>query len=191
MTDSTAAVPVPKATPAPPAGPGALFVGFFTVGLMGFGGVLPWARRMIVEKRRWLTAQEFTELLAFCQFLPGPNICNMTVALGRRFHGLPGALAGLTGIMAAPMAIAIGLGVLYQQYGALPRVAGAVTGLAAAASGLVLATALKVGLPLRGRPLGLGLAGVTFAAIAVLRLPLVPTMLVLAPVSVLLHRARG
>ncbi len=187
MSDSIAA----GAPPTPPSGPTALFLGFLYVGMLGFGGVLPWARRMIVEQRRWLTAEEFTDQLAFCQFLPGPNICNMTIALGQRFHGLAGALAAMTGLMAAPVAIAIALGALYGRYGGLPVVAHAFAGLAAAGSGLILATAVKVGMPLRGKALGLGLAGVTLVGIAVLKLPLAPTMLTLAPISIWLHRARA
>ncbi len=70
-----------------------LFAGFFVVGVFGFGGVLPWARRLIVEQRRWLTQAEFNEMLGLCQFLPGGNIMNVTVALGSRFRGVPGAAA--------------------------------------------------------------------------------------------------
>jgi chromate transporter len=173
----------------PPSGPAALFIGFLGVGLLGFGGVLPFARRMIVEERRWLTAAEFTDLLALCQFLPGPNICNMTIALGRRFHGFPGAMAAILGLMGAPFIIAIGLGMVYARYGGIPAVAQLFLGLAAAASGLVLATAIKIATPLYGkqRVLGLVIAAVAFVAIAAVRTPLLPTMLVLAPVSVWLH----
>ncbi len=177
--------------PSIPAGPGAMFRAFLEVGLLGFGGVLPFARRMIVDQRRWLTPAEFTDLLALCQFLPGPNICNLSIALGRRYHGLAGALACILGLMGAPVTIAIGLGILYARYGSLPAVAHGFAGLAAAASGLVLATAVKVGTPLRGKTVGLLVAAVAFVAIAVLRTPLLPTMLVLAPVSVWLHRDRG
>lgn len=160
------------------------------MGVTAFGGVLPLARHMIVEQKRWLTATEFTDLLALCQFLPGPNIVNVTVALGGRFCGVAGSVAALTGLLAAPMAIAIGLGSLYAKYGGLPVVRHGFTGLAAAASGLILATAWKIAWPLRTRPLGAALALVAFVAIAVLRLPLLPTMLTLVPVGILLHWRR-
>ena len=89
----------------------AMFNGFFIAGLCGFGGVLPWARRMIVEQRKWLTPAEFTEMLGLCQFLPGGNVMNVTVALGWRFQGIPVVRAAcLMGLMAAPVAIVIGLG---------------------------------------------------------------------------------
>ena len=80
-----------------------LFLGFLSVGMYGFGGVLPWARRMIVEQKRWLTAAEFTDMLGLCQFLPGGNIMNLTIALGARFHGAPGAVTAFAGLMAAPV----------------------------------------------------------------------------------------
>ncbi len=164
-----------------------LFTGFFGVGVMGFGGVLPMARRMIVEQRRWLTAAEFNDLFALCQFLPGPNICNFSVALGARFYGPLGSVVALGGLLSAPMAIAVGLGWLYARYGGLPVVQHAFIGLSAAAAGLVVATALKIAWPLRRQVLGLCVAGVAVGCIAILRLPLLPTMLTLVPLSVLLH----
>src|SRR3954451_21033790 len=100
----------------------ALFLGFFVVGLCGFGGVLPWARRLVVEQRRWMTAAEFTDMLGLCQFLPGGNIMNVTIALGARFHGVRGAAAAFLGLMTAPVAIVIGLGAIYNEYAELPAV---------------------------------------------------------------------
>ncbi len=165
-----------------------LFAGFLGISVMGFGGVLPWARRMIVEQRRWLTGPEFTDLLALCQFLPGPNIVNVSVALGSRFRGVPGALAALIGLLAAPMVIVTGLGGLYNQFGQDPVVRRAFEGLASAASGLVVAMACRIAWPIRARWGPVMVACTTFGAIAVLRLPLLPTLLVLAPCSILLLR---
>jgi len=82
---------------------------------MSFGGALPLARRALVEQRRWLSADEFTDLLGLCQFLPGGNVINLSVAMGMRFRGVPGALAGLLGLMAGPSLVVIGLGVLYEH----------------------------------------------------------------------------
>lgn len=161
-----------------------LFAGFFSVGIVGFGGVLPWARRMMVEQRRWLTGPEFTDLLALCQFLPGPNIVNMAVALGTRYRGAPGAVSALSGLLLAPMAIVVALGSVYLRYRSVPVVGHAFTGLAAAASGLVLAMAARIAWPLRTSRMGSAVAAVTFVAVALLRFPLLPTMLVLAPASI-------
>jgi chromate transporter len=163
-----------------------LFVGFFFVGVCGFGGVLPWARRMIVDQRKWMTPPEFTEMLGLCQFLPGGNIMNLTIALGSRFQGVLGAVACITGLMAAPVAIVIVLGAVYDQYASYPPVRRAFVALAAAAAGFLLATAWKMAQPLRGKPLAIVCGVVTFIVIAVIRLPLVEAMPVLAVASTLL-----
>jgi len=163
-----------------------LFLGFFTVGIFGFGGVLPWARRLVVEQRRWMTAAEFTELLGLCQFLPGGNIMNVTIAVGARFHGVPGSAAALFGLMTGPVAVVILLGVVYDQYKDLPVVQRAFAALAAAAAAYVLVTALRISAPLRGQPLGLAVAVVTFGSIALLRVPLLLALPVLAVLSIAL-----
>src|SRR5574343_2093802 len=105
-----------------PPTPAALFLGFSRVGLSGFGGVLPWARRLLVDTERWLTAEEFNVLLGLCQFLPGPNVVNLAVAVGVRCCGWRGAVAGALGLMMVPVLIALLLGLLYQHYGELPAV---------------------------------------------------------------------
>lgn len=162
-----------------------LFVGFLGVGLMGFGGVLAMSRRMIVDQRRWLTPAEFVELLGLCQFLPGGNIMNLSVALGLRFRGWRGAVAALTGLMAMPCIIVVALGMIYGRYQNDPVVSHVFAGLAAAAAGLLVATSLKIALPLRSKPVSALVAVVCFVAIAWFRFPLLPTMLILAPLSIL------
>ena len=164
-----------------------LFAGFFIVGVCGFGGVLPWARRLVVEQRQWLTQPEFTELLGLCQFLPGGNIMNLTVALGSRFRGIPGAAAAFLGLMTAPVMIVIGLGVLYDRYADLPPVRRAFTALSAAAAAYVLATAWKISLPLRGKPAAICIAVVTSAVVAMARppLPVALPVLVIASTALL------
>jgi chromate transporter len=163
-----------------------LFAGFFMVGVCGFGGVLPWARRMIVDQRKWLNLAEFTEMLGLCQFLPGGNIMNLTVALGSRFRGIRGALACFLGLMTAPIAIVIVLGVIYDHYAELPPVRRAFVALSAAAAAYLLATAWKIALALRGRPLAIAVTAATFVVIAILRLPLAAAMPLLAAGSTLL-----
>lgn len=165
-----------------------LFSGFCAASTRGFGGVLPWARRMVVEERHWQTPAEFTDLIALCQFVPGPNVINYSVCLGARFHGPAGALAAFAGVLLAPMALIVALGVLYGRYGGEPVVANGFHGLAAAASGLVLSTAWKIAAPLRGRPRGIAIAGLTVVAIALLRLPLLWVLGVLVPLSIAVQR---
>ena len=109
-----------------------LFRGFLILGLTGFGGVLPLARHMVVEQRRWMTGAEFTELLSLCQFLPGGNIINLSVAIGLRFRGIPGAIAALIGLIAAPTAVVLVLGVIYARYSGERHVVHMFAGLAAA-----------------------------------------------------------
>ena len=194
MTEKRPAPPIRADPASPPPDPTVLdlFTGFFVVGVCGFGGVLPWARRMIVEQRKWLTIPEFTEMLGLCQFLPGGNIMNLTIALGSRFRGVRGALACLLGLMTAPVAIVIMLGTVYDRYAGLPPVRRAFVALSAAAAAYLLATAWKIALPLRGRALAIGIAACTFLVIAVLRLPLLAAMPVLGIGStLLLWRFRG
>jgi chromate transporter len=167
----------------PRVGLAALFTGFLSLGLISFGGALPFARRALVEQRRWLSADEFTDLLGLCQFLPGGNVINLSVAVGMRFRGVPGALAGLLGLIAGPTLVVIGLGVLYAKTQNDPVVRHLFDGLSAAAAGLLVAMALKVAKPLRGARM-IGVAAAAFVAIAVLRVPLVATMLVLTPTSI-------
>jgi chromate transporter len=163
-----------------------LFIGFLTLGLTAFGGALPLARREIVEHRKWLDADAFTDLLGLCQFLPGGNVINLSVAVGMRFRGLPGALAGLLGLLVGPSLVVIALGVIYQRTHHDPRVAHLFAGLAAAAAGLLIAMSVKLMWPLRKKPEAALVALAMFAAIALFRTPLLPSMLVLTPVSVLI-----
>lgn len=163
-----------------------LFTGFFTVGVCGFGGVMPWARWMVVEKRRWMTSAEFTDLLGLCQFLPGGNIINVSVAIGMRFGGVVGSAVCLIALMAAPMAIVLMLGLFYTRYSDMPMVRHGFGGLAAVASALVLAMAWKIAEPLRARPIGIGVAVATFVAITILHWPLAPVLVAAAGLSTLL-----
>ncbi|GAB7526538.1 chromate transporter [Paraburkholderia sp. 2C] len=163
-----------------------LFKGFLGLGLTSFGGALPLVRRTVVERHRWLSGAEFTDLLGLCQFLPGGNVINLSVAIGMRFHGWRGALAALLGFIGGPSLVVIALGVLYEHTQNDPHVQHLFAGLAAAASGLLIAMAAKILMPLRRNPLAAGIAALGFVAIAVLRFPLLPTMLVLTPMSIAL-----
>lgn len=164
---------------------GDLYLGFMRIAALSFGGVLPWARYVLVERRRWLTSDEFTEMLALCQLLPGPNIVNMSVAIGARFHGGRGALAALLGLTMLPIAIVLSLAALYGEFKDVPAVGRALEGMAAAAAGLVVAMALKMAGPiLMRRPWSAApVMAVTFVLVALLRFPLLPVVLVMAPVA--------
>jgi chromate transporter len=143
---------------------------------------------MLVEVRGWMSADEFNEAYALCQFLPGPNIVNLSVVFGSRIRGVTGALIALLGLIGPPMLIVIALAFLYAHFGELDAVRRALAGIAAAAAGLVLAIAAKMGEPLArsGSFVALAVAASTFVAIGVLRVPLLWAIAVLLPLSMAL-----
>ena len=169
LTSESAIKPVPTPT--------ALFLGFSRVGLSGFGGVLPWARRLLVETEGWLSAEEFNVLLGLCQFLPGPNVVNLAVAVGVRFCGWRGAVAGAVGLMLGPFLVALVLGVLYDLYGELPAVQSMLHGITLVGAGLIIATGIRMGLNVKNRAVYLPFAAAAFVAIALLHWPLPAVML--------------
>lgn len=162
-----------------------LFREVFIVGATGFGGAIVWLRRALVERRRWLTADEFNEALSLGQFLPGPNIFNVLALLGRHFHGLRGIAVMTVAIMLAPMVFAMILGALYVQYGELPAVKALMRGVAPVAAGLVLTLGLKTALSKLLRNEIAILSVLTFVAVALLRFGLPATMAVMGPLAVL------
>lgn len=176
------------AAAAPPKSPGlfGLFIAFAKMSLMGFGGVMVWARRAIVEQHRWLTAEEFNDTFALCHFLPGPNIVNLSVVFGARLGGLPGAIAAFLGLLLPPVVIVTILGVLYTQYGQFERLQHALTGVVAVTAGLFLGTVVKMMQPLwkQRAVMGFVFLGAVFVAVGVLRLPLPPVLLVSVPLSI-------
>src|ERR1700748_1354178 len=94
-----------------------LFLAFAKMSLSGFGGVLVFARRGIVDEHRWMTAEEFNETFALCNFLPGPNIVNLSFVFGSRFRGLAGGIAAFAGLVGPPVVVVTILGVLYAHFG--------------------------------------------------------------------------
>jgi chromate transporter len=163
-----------------------LFLAFFKITVMGFGGTLPWTRRMFVEERRWMTPEEFNDNYALCQFLPGPNIVNLTAVFGSRTRGWSGALAAWAGFMVLPFFLMVTVGAFYAQYGDVDALRRALTGIAAAAAGLLVSTAAKMVVPLfQGRigPSPFVVLAVV-AAIGILRWPLLWVLAVLVPVSI-------
>ena len=155
----------------------ALFLGFSSVGLSGFGGVLPFARRMLVEERRWLSAEEFNAQLGLCQFLPGPNVVNLAVLVGKRQAGLAGAVVAPLGLLAGPMLIVLILALLYDHYGNLPLAQSMLRGIAAVGCGLLFAMAWRMGMAIKDKLAFLPFTILVVAAIAWLRWPMPLVML--------------
>lgn len=183
-----AAVPAPDIpVPHPPSQPGLLelFVAFAKMSLAGFGGVLVWARRGIVDQHRWMTAEEFNETFALCHFLPGPNIVNLSVVFGARFRGIAGGIAAFAGLVGPPMVIATILAALYGRYGEIDALRRILAGVSCAAVGLLMAVVFKMMMPLiKKRDLaGLVMLLAVFVAIGLLRLPLPTVLLVAVPLS--------
>ena len=163
----------------------ALFSGFMKLGLMGCGGVLTLAHRLIVEDQKWLNAEEFTNLLGVCQILPGGNIVNMAVAIGYDFQGVKGAISAIFGLMLAPTLIVISLYELYAQFQSIPIVQHMIEGLAAAAAGLLFATGLKMLKPIMKKKLTYFTIALTVIFMLLFKLPLALTLLILVTVNMM------
>jgi chromate transporter len=163
----------------------ALFVAFAQMSLAGFGGVLVFARRAIVDRHRWMTAEEFNETFALCHFLPGPNIVNLSVVFGSRFRGLPGGLAAFAGLVGPPVVIVTILAALYARFGEVDALRRILAGVSCAAVGLLISVVFRMMMPLiRKRDVvGLVVLAAVFVAIGVLRLPLAAVLLVAIPLS--------
>lgn len=170
-----------------------LFLGFMKLGLMGFGGVLPLARHMIVEEQKWLSSDKFTDLLGVCQILPGGNIVNMAVAIGYDFAGAKGAFSAVFGLMLAPTVIVISLYQIYVNFQEIQLVQHMIQGLAAAAAGLLFATGFKMLKPLMKKKLTYFTILLTIIFMLLIKLPLALTLLILVTVnmSVLTFKRRS
>lgn len=181
-----AAVPAPDLSTSPPPSLVALFVAFAKMSLAGFGGVLVWARRGIVDQHRWMTADEFNETFALCHFLPGPNIVNLTFVFGSRFRGLAGAIAAFTGLVGPPVVIVTVLAALYQRYGEIDALRRVLAGVSCAAVGLLIAVVFRMMTPLikRRDAVGLVVMLAVFVMIGLMRLPLPSVLLVAIPLSI-------
>ena len=167
-----AELPLPQ-----PTSPAELFFTFNRLALQGFGGVLAVAQRELVERQRWLSREQFVEMLALSQVLPGPNVVNLALMFGDRFFGLRGALAAVAGMLVVPLFIVMALTAAYAEFSRIAVVSGALRGMGAVAAGLIIATALKLIGTLRTNRLGPMLAAafaiLTFVMIALLHWPLV------------------
>jgi chromate transporter len=164
-----------------------LFVSFTVLALQGFGGVLAIAQRELVERKRWMTNEEFVEEWAVAQIMPGPNIINLCIMIGGRHFGLRGALAALAGMLLVPLLLLLLIALLYAQYANHPGVIGALRGMGAVAAGLIVATGLKLFPALKKNALGMGVciafAALCFVAVAILRWPLAYVLLGLGVVA--------
>ncbi len=171
-----------------------LFVSFTLLALQGFGGVLAIVQRELVEKKRWMTREEFIEDWAVAQIMPGPNVVNLSLMVGGRYFGLKGAMVALAGMLTVPLVLVLLLAVVYAQFAGHPGVAGALRGMGAVAAGLIAATGLKLSGALQKNVLGAqlctALGVLCFVAIALLRIPLAYVLLTLGVLACVLAYRR-
>jgi chromate transporter len=168
----------------PPIARTTLFLAFLKIGLLGFGGVLPWARRVLVEERAWLTDREFAELIGMCQVLPGPNVVNLSVMLGARWQGPVGSLLALTGILFVPVVAVLILATFYASVAHTPIAGSAIAGASAAAAGLIIGTAIRLTIGSRPPMRSLLLAVAVFLAVGVAQAPLLWVLAVAVPLAI-------
>ena len=174
---------------APPKTLGELFLGFLSIGARSFGGVMPWAHRVMVEERRWITEADFAETIGLCQFLPGPNIGNASIVFGKRWFGVRGSLVAFLGLFALPFVWVLVLFALYADFAATnPTLKAVVTGVGAAGAGLFIGTAVKLGRVLARKPAALALIGACFIAAAIGRVSLFVVLPAAVGVSLLCAR---
>src|SRR5689334_3930189 len=187
-TDSASTVQQPDhaATSAPPPSLAALFVAFARMSLAGFGGVLVFARRAIVDQHRWMTADEFNETFALCHFLPGPNIVNLSMVFGSRLRGLAGGVAAFTGLLLPPTLIMMMLAIIYARFGDVEVLRRILAGISCAAVGLLIAVVFRMMIPLLKRMdlVVLVLMLGVFTAIGVFRWPLQAVLVIAIPLSI-------
>ena len=186
MPDSAAASPAPPAPQHPTHAD--LFFAFLKISISGFGGTLPWTRRMFVEEKHWMTAEEFNDSYAVCQFLPGPNIVNLASVFGARMCGATGAMAAWIGFLGPPFFLMLTVGILYAHFGDAETLRRILGGIAAAAAGIMISTVTRMAEPLfRGR-IGPApfVALALIAAVGIMRLPLVWVLAVFIPASIAL-----
>ncbi len=149
-----------------------LFTGFLQIGARSFGGVMPWAYRTMVEERKWLSPEDFAETVGLCQFLPGPNIGNASIVLGKRWFGVKGAIVGFLGLFALPFVWVLALAAIYADFAAHPVVRSIVTGIGAAGAGLFLSTGVKLARPVARSSGALVIIAACFFGIAIARISL-------------------
>ncbi|KQO12306.1 chromate transporter [Acidovorax sp. Leaf76] len=176
-TDLPSPDPTPGLPPRPqPRNPSDLFWSFTWLALQGFGGVLAVVQRELVEKKRWMTNEEFVEDWAVAQIMPGPNVVNLSIMIGDRYFGLRGAFAALAGMLTFPLMLVLALAVIYAEFSSHPAVAGALRGMGAVAAGLIAGVGIKLFVSIKkhplGRPLCVAFVILTVITMAVLRWPL-------------------
>lgn len=163
-----------------------LFWIFFQIGALSFGGGLAaWVHREVVLKRGWMSETEFLTGLALCQVLPGVNVVNLAVHIGQRLRGAVGALTCTVAIVFVPFFAVIGLAAVYDQIKDIAWIHDFLDGVAVSAVGLLVSVALR---SVRGtfKNVAPYVAAIALIGlVGILRWPMIPVVLCVAPLSVL------
>ena len=162
-----------------------LFLIWFQIGLLSFGGGLSgWIYQEVVVRRRWMSEEEFLSGLALCQVMPGINVTNLAVYIGQRLRGALGSCVSLVGLLIGPFFVVIGLVVVYERIAGIGWVHAIMDGVAAAAVGLLFFVGFKGAQRALRQPPFAVIMALIIITVGFLQWPLVPVVLVLAPVSV-------
>lgn len=169
-----------------------IFLIFLRIGAFSFGGGLTgWVYREVVQRRHWLEEQEFLSGMAVSQILPGANVTNLSIYIGQKLRGTIGAFAALVGLLLVPFFLVIGFLLVYEDISRMAWVGMATDGVAAAAVGLLMLTTWKTATQ-SGRSIpGAVVVIATFVAVGLLQLPLLPSVLCIAPLSIAATWKRG
>jgi chromate transporter len=172
---------------------GEMFALFARIGLTSFGGGLSaWIYREVVDRRRWLSEDEFLAGLTLAQILPGPNVINISIYIGQRLRGTVGSITTVLALLLPPMMVAVGLVTLFHAYGDIAWLHDLLEGIAAAAIGLTFSVGYRAARHAtktnRWAP---AVVVLVFLAIGVMRWPLIPVVICAAPVAVLVARKRA
>ena len=168
-----------------------LFFAFLEVALCGLGSGIVWARRISVEQRRWVSEEEFADILSLCQFMPGPNVVGIAVCVGAKVRGLAGAIAAACGFVFIPLVIGFLLGVLYLEHSHLPVLQKILAGVSSAAAGTLIATGIGMLMPHRGRVQAWIVAACALGGLALAKLPLLAVLLGATLISIVLAEVEG
>ncbi|TGD87969.1 chromate transporter [Mycolicibacterium sp. CH28] len=159
---------------------------FNHIALASFGGGLSaWSREVIVVEKKWLGEEEFLSAMTMCRIVPGANQVNLAVFVGTKVKGVSGAVAALVGLCLVPVAIVLALGFVYFTFKEIPAVKGALHGASAAAVALTLTMVLKTGKKCLTGAVPIVFFAAAFVLNGVLRWPLLETLAILAPLSLI------
>lgn len=186
MSDATVTA---EAGAAPQVSLGSIFSTFLMAGAISFGGgVVAYLREYLVSDTKWLDDEGFLDALEISQTLPGLNSVNMSVIVGDKLRGIPGAIAAVLGMILPGATVVMGLGLAWREQAHNPQIKFFLIGVAAAAVGLLTTVTLQLGHKQFVHALDLGIVLVTFAAVSLFHVPLYLVLLIIGPIAVWLYR---